>query len=249
MTKRHYRFRDDPSPKPGQWRLIEDDVVRGLMSLPDNYVRCTVTSQPYLGQRTYGVEGEYGRERTIEEHVERMGAVARELLRVTVSDGLLFWNLRDPFSAAPDRLSYSYEEILLFSKSERHWFDVDAVVSATGARLLDVWEFPAGRQPAVPVDGRIMRGTASFPQILPEICLNLGSEPGDVILDPFCGFGTTILAAVKWGRHAIGIDLNGRDLAATRSRMATAGYADLETTEPPAATNYRGLPLLGGLQS
>lgn len=45
------------------------------------------------------------------------------------------------------------------------------------------------------------------PLALLERILSLATEPGDVVLDPFCGCGTTVDAAQKLGRHWIGIDI------------------------------------------
>ena len=41
---------------------------------------------------------------------------------------------------------------------------------------------------------------------------------GDTVLDPFMGIGTTNIAAAKWGRNSIGIEVDPRyfDMAATR---------------------------------
>lgn len=49
---------------------------------------------------------------------------------------------------------------------------------------------------------------ATFPQEIPEICIRAGSKPGDTILDPFAGAGTTGVMAEKLGRKFIGIELN-----------------------------------------
>ena len=45
------------------------------------------------------------------------------------------------------------------------------------------------------------------PMALLERILSLGTDPGDVVLDPFCGCGTTVDAAQKLGRRWIGIDI------------------------------------------
>jgi len=49
---------------------------------------------------------------------------------------------------------------------------------------------------------------AVFPKAIPERCIKAGSREGDLVLDPFCGSGTTGLVARVLGRHFIGIELN-----------------------------------------
>lgn len=60
---------------------------------------------------------------------------------------------------------------------------------------------------------------AVFPPNLPERCILAGCRPGGVVLDPFCGSGTTGMVAGRLGRRFVGIDLSAKylDLAlATR---------------------------------
>ncbi|KAB8041298.1 site-specific DNA-methyltransferase [Janthinobacterium aquaticum] len=52
------------------------------------------------------------------------------------------------------------------------------------------------------------RHSAAFPSSLPEWFIKLFSAPGDVILDPFSGSGTTMRVANKLGRHGLGIELS-----------------------------------------
>lgn len=49
---------------------------------------------------------------------------------------------------------------------------------------------------------------ATFPPALIEPCILAGSKPGDLVLDPFVGTGTTCALAKKLGRHYLGIELN-----------------------------------------
>ncbi len=49
---------------------------------------------------------------------------------------------------------------------------------------------------------------ATFPTTLVEPCLELTSRPGDLVLDPFIGSGTTGVVALRTGRRFVGIELN-----------------------------------------
>ena len=60
---------------------------------------------------------------------------------------------------------------------------------------------------------------ATFPPALIEPCILAGSAPGDVVLDPFMGSGTTGLAAKRHGRHYIGIELNTEFCSLARERI------------------------------
>jgi DNA modification methylase len=51
---------------------------------------------------------------------------------------------------------------------------------------------------------------APFPIGLAERLVRMFSFAGDTILDPFMGTGTTNMAAAKWGRNSIGVDIEPR---------------------------------------
>ena len=57
--------------------------------------------------------------------------------------------------------------------------------------------------------------------------IHASSDFGDVVLDPFCGSGTTLVAAHATGRKWIGIDINEDALAITRERLACTTAAML----------------------
>ncbi|NQU42146.1 site-specific DNA-methyltransferase [bacterium] len=61
---------------------------------------------------------------------------------------------------------------------------------------------------------------ATFPPALVEPCVLAGSRPGDTILDPFNGAGTTGMVALQLGRDYIGIELNPEYVEMTRKRLA-----------------------------
>lgn len=62
--------------------------------------------------------------------------------------------------------------------------------------------------------------SAAFPIDLPKWFIRLFTQPGDLVLDPFIGSGTTALAAMELGRNFLGIDLNPDYIELSRARVS-----------------------------
>ena len=65
------------------------------------------------------------------------------------------------------------------------------------------------------------------PLALLERIISASSNPGDVVLDPFCGCGTTVVAAQKLGRRWIGIDITHLAISLQKSRLQDQFGADV----------------------
>lgn len=75
-----------------------------------------------------------------------------------------------------------------------------------------VWTFPA-------VNAKKIGHPAPFPIELPHRLINLYSYEGDVVLDPFCGSGTTCIAAIQNKRNYIAYDINEKYIELSRNRI------------------------------
>jgi len=67
---------------------------------------------------------------------------------------------------------------------------------------------------------------------IPERCILLTTDPGDLVLDPTSGSGTTVYCAEKWGRRWITCDTSRVALAIARQRLLTARFDYYELREP-----------------
>ena len=66
-----------------------------------------------------------------------------------------------------------------------------------------------------------------------ERCLLMATDPGDLVLDPTCGSGTTAYVAEQWGRRWITIDTSRVALALARARIMGARYPFLPAGRLP----------------
>jgi DNA modification methylase len=87
---------------------------------------------------------------------------------------------------------------------------------------------------------------AVFPPDLIEPCILAGSRPGDVVLDPFMGSGTTAAVAVSTGRRFIGCELNPAYKPLQDERIAGA-HAVLAEAEAAIAEAARQRDLFEGV--
>jgi adenine-specific DNA-methyltransferase len=66
-----------------------------------------------------------------------------------------------------------------------------------------------------------------------ERCLSMSTDPGDLVLDPTCGSGTTAYVAELWGRRWITIDTSRVALALARARIMGARYSYYILSDSP----------------
>jgi len=89
-----------------------------------------------------------------------------------------------------------------------------------------------------------------------ERCVLMTTDPGDLVLDPTCGSGTTAYVAEQWGRRWITIDTSRVSLALARARIMGARYpyylladskdgqkkeAEVTRTAPSSAPTYNNI--------
>lgn len=67
--------------------------------------------------------------------------------------------------------------------------------------------------------------SAVFPVELPKWFIRLFTQPGDVVLDPFSGSGTTAVAAIQLARKFVGVDLSPEYVEMARARIAETQIA------------------------
>ena len=107
-------------------------------------------------------------------------------------------------SASNPVLRDVHEYILVFQKGSFKREKKDKENSITKEEFLEytksIWSFK-------PESAKKVGHPAPFPLELPKRCIQLYSFKGDIILDPFCGSGTTCLAAKELNRYYIGYDI------------------------------------------
>jgi site-specific DNA-methyltransferase (adenine-specific) len=84
-----------------------------------------------------------------------------------------------------------------------------------GKPLDDVWNIPA----IAPTSGERVGYPTQKPLALLSRIIQLGSNEGDLVLDPFCGSGTTLVAAQQLRRDWIGVDANAQAIEMASRRL------------------------------
>ncbi len=104
-----------------------------------------------------------------------------------------------------DRPTQSHEYLFLLTKSESYYYDAEAIKEPTkdnGGRR--------NRRSVWSINTEAFKGAhfAVFPKALVRPCIEAGSKPGSLILDPFFGSGTVGEVCIETGRRCLGIELN-----------------------------------------
>ena len=100
------------------------------------------------------------------------------------------------------------------------------------ALTLDVWSIP-------PESARRVGHPAPFPVELPEQLIRLYTFRDDLVLDPFMGSGSALVAAAKLGRRYAGYDLDPAYVETARRRVAELSAPATNGSEPVSRTSGR----------
>lgn len=174
---------------------------------------------------------------------------------------ILFYSKTDAFTFNPIYVEYSettnVDQILQQRSRDAHGKsvyarnskgDVIACAPKKGVPLGDVWEIPFLNPKAKERTGY----PTQKPVILLQRIISLVTNSGDVVLDPFCGSGTTLLAAQLLGRHSIGFDVSDEAIRLTRERLLTQVKTESELLRKGRAAyqnaDTEALSLLAGLE-
>lgn len=116
-----------------------------------------------------------------------------------------------------DRPTRSHEYVFLFSKSEKYYYDWEAVVEPA----LDRNQKSKNRRSVWNINTEPYAGShfAVYPRQLVRLCVSAGSERDDRVLDPFFGSGTTGVVCNELDRQCTGIELNEEYAALAKARL------------------------------
>ncbi|MEU7474364.1 DNA methyltransferase [Lentzea sp. NPDC042327] len=96
---------------------------------------------------------------------------------------------------------------------------------------VSVWS-TAQTAPSTQRKNRYIRESTAHPaKMLPDVAryaIAHYTEPGDLVLDPMCGIGTTLVEAVRLGRRAVGVEYEPHWVTVARSNLALASEQGVE---------------------
>ena len=123
--------------------------------------------------------------------------------------------------SSPSRFARKHDDILYYARGDERWFE-PPLVPATSQRLAgglkkatDVLDIPAINNMARERTGWPDQKPLALLDLLVRACC----PPDGLVIDPFCGSGTTLEAAMRSGRRSLGIDRSVAALEVARTRL------------------------------
>jgi modification methylase len=156
-------------------------------------------------------------------NIFRIGALLQDLDFWIQND--VIWRKTNPMpNFRGRRFTNAHETLIWCSRSQdsRPTFNYEAMKSVNEElQMRSDWLLPVctGGERLKGVDGQKAHPTQK-PEALLHRVLLATTRPGDIVLDPFFGTGTTGAVAKRLGRHFIGIDSNAEYVAIARARIA-----------------------------
>ena len=157
-------------------------------------------------------------------NIFRVGAILQDLGFWILND--VVWRKSNPMPNFRGRRFTNAHETLIWASRDQnakgYTFNYDALKAANDElQMRSDWLFPlcTGGERLKGEEGRKVHPTQKPEALLHRILL-ASSKPGDVVLDPFFGTGTTGAVAKRLGRHFVGVERESEYIAAATARIA-----------------------------
>lgn len=150
--------------------------------------------------------------------------------------------LRAPFAATSLSMHFraktadgrAYRERTIRGRTYRYYAD-------EGRAIGSVWTDCPGMVANTPLRTETTGYPTQKPLKLLDRIVRAASEPGALVIDPFCGSGTTLEAAARAGRGFFGSDVGGLAISTSATRLEKAGIAfELRTDHPDDSARAQG---------
>lgn len=134
-------------------------------------------------------------------------------------------------------VTLEHEYILIFRKGSKREYRKEEQKSARKKSAFfweernvwfsDVWDLKGTKQKIA--NSKTRDRSAAFPFEVPYRLINMYSQYGDTVLDPFFGLGTTMLAAMAAGRHSIGFEIDDKLKSSIKDNLKGFSIADFNS--------------------
>jgi modification methylase len=172
-------------------------------------------------------------------NIFRVGAVLQDLGFWILND--VVWRKTNPMPNFRGRRFQNAHETMIWASrdpdAKGYTFNYDALKAGNDdLQVRSDWLFPicTGNERLKDGAGRKVHPTQK-PEALLHRILTASTRPGDVVLDPFFGTGTTGAVAKRLGRHFVGVEREAAYIAAAEARIAAIVPAPTSAVEPTAS--------------
>ena len=128
------------------YKLYLGDALEEMKQIDEESVDCIVTSPPYYRLRDYGIEGQIGLEKTVDEYIEKLANVFNEAKRVLKESGTMFINIGDKYDnkellMVPERLALRLKGEGWILRNKIIWYKPNATPESAIDRFSQTYEF------------------------------------------------------------------------------------------------------------
>ena len=209
-------------------RLLE--LRRVLKPTGSIYLHCDPTASHYLKTLMDGIFGPKNFRNEIVWHYRRWTAPSRKFQ--CLHDVVLFYSKENTYTFNQLLIPYTSGSVARkeqgvlhrFKKGEEPVLVSNREVQSDGVPENDVWQIPF----IAPSAKERLGYPTQKPLALLERIIQASSNEGDLVLDPFCGCGTTVDASQHLGRRWIGIDITHIAISLIRRRLQDRYREDVQ---------------------